>query len=221
MQMHLVLDEDGGADEAHKAVMMIAYFVGQDAFAAIVNRFKGSAAPHVPEPDAKVIFGGGGQDTSAKATVLPAVDTGERDSEGLPWDARIHSSSKAKVAAGTWKFAKNLDDNFKMSVLAELRGGHAKPAADPMALPDALKRTAPPPPAASAAPPPPATDGAVTFIDLMKKITGGIHSGKLTQASIIDACGVAGLSNAAALSQPANAVHIPTVNAYIDALLMS
>lgn len=49
------------------------------------------------------------------------VDGNPLDAEGLPWDARIHSSSKAKTAKGVWKARKNVDKDVKTSVEAELR----------------------------------------------------------------------------------------------------
>ena len=43
----------------------------------------------------------------------------------LPWDARIHSASKTKVASGAWKKRRNLSDEVYKSVMAELEGGPA------------------------------------------------------------------------------------------------
>ena len=39
----------------------------------------------------------------------------------MPWDGRIHSSSKAKVADGTWRQKRNLDPALLSSVTAELK----------------------------------------------------------------------------------------------------
>lgn len=44
----------------------------------------------------------------------------ELDSSGMPWDARIHSSSKAKKGDGTWKVRRGLDDKEYEAVRAEL-----------------------------------------------------------------------------------------------------
>lgn len=53
---------------------------------------------------------------------LPVVPAGtELDANGLPWDARIHASTKTKVKAGTWKYKPKLDDQLKAQVEAELR----------------------------------------------------------------------------------------------------
>lgn len=53
----------------------------------------------------------------------PRVASGELDSEGLPWDSRIHASSKAKVANGTWRTKRGADENEVYKIKAELRGG--------------------------------------------------------------------------------------------------
>lgn len=49
------------------------------------------------------------------------IADGELDSEGLPWDARIHASTKTKTVKGVWKARKNVPDDVKLSVETELR----------------------------------------------------------------------------------------------------
>ena len=46
----------------------------------------------------------------------------ELDSEGLPWDKRIHSSSKNKNADGSWRIRKGVDKDLVNKVKIELRG---------------------------------------------------------------------------------------------------
>lgn len=79
--------------------------------------------------------------------------TGVVDADGLPWDPRIHSSSKQLVADGTWRKRRNTAKELFAEVEAELRGLSAVDAPIPAPPP-------PPPPAAVAfanpAPPPPA-----------------------------------------------------------------
>lgn len=53
------------------------------------------------------------------ANSAPSV-AGEVDSEGLPWDARIHASSKEKKADGTWRTRRNLDKAVAAQIKAEL-----------------------------------------------------------------------------------------------------
>lgn len=43
------------------------------------------------------------------------------DKDGLPWDARIHSSSKEKIANGTWKKRRGVDPALVVTVENELR----------------------------------------------------------------------------------------------------
>lgn len=50
-------------------------------------------------------------------TGAPAVD-----SAGVPWDARIHASSKATVADGTWRMKRGVDKAVVDAVTAELNG---------------------------------------------------------------------------------------------------
>jgi len=95
--------------------------------------------------------------TEPKADVAPIIEG--LDSDGLPWDARIHSSSRAKIANGMWKLRRGLDPAIVATVTAELKGAIAAPAPS-AALPAPAAATMLPPP------PPP-----VTFPALIQKIT--------------------------------------------------
>jgi len=70
---------------------------------------------------------------SPAATVgnLPVEAPAGVDSNGLPWDERIHSSSKKTTANGSWVRRKNVDESFFNQVVAELRarGGNVAAAA--------------------------------------------------------------------------------------------
>ena len=89
----------------------------------------------------------------------------EVDSQGLPWDNRIHSGSRAKVADGSWRQKRNLDPNVLAQVEGELRTTMGLPhapesapaAASPAGVfaPAAPEAVAPPPPPAAAVPVPP------------------------------------------------------------------
>ena len=111
------------------------------------------------------------------ATAPTAVPgTVERDSTGLPWDARIHASTKTKVASGAWTAKRNVDPAFKAQVEADLRGLPAPAAAAP-AVPAA-------PPAAPLAPAPvdmPQAPAARTFAQYMAEI-GGMFSARPVDA---------------------------------------
>lgn len=122
---------------------------------------------------------------STSTTTAPASNV-ELDDEGLPWDVRIHSSSKAKIKDGTWKLKRGLDAAYVEEIKAELKQVMNIPA--PAA-------TTPPPPqpqdtnafsvgtvnklieagngGTAIAPPPPAAEPAkiTTFAQLARAIT--------------------------------------------------
>lgn len=56
-----------------------------------------------------------------KDVPLNTVIDNELDAEGIPWDSRIHSSSKAKIKNGTWKIARGISDEQAFPIKAELR----------------------------------------------------------------------------------------------------
>lgn len=117
------------------------------------------------------------------------------DKNGLPWDQRIHSSSKNLNADGTWRYMrvtkaeeKDAFEALKLQVEAELRGtapaGQTPPPPPP--VPDANAQTPPPPPPVTqteqAPPPPPpvnqvstdtgaAADTAVDFKQVFSRVT--------------------------------------------------
>jgi len=51
----------------------------------------------------------------------------EVDKKGIRWDARIHSSSKAKIADGTWKYRRGVTDEEIKRVEGELTGNPTLP----------------------------------------------------------------------------------------------
>ena len=122
-----------------------------------------------------------GPDTSVNPVIeVPSapVATGTTlDAEGIPWDERIHSSSKATIANGTWKKKKGLAPEKYEAIKAELIMGlqsnglaqmqtnepTATPKVDPIEVPSAP---------AVEVPSAPAVEGAVTnFKDLMAYVS--------------------------------------------------
>lgn len=62
------------------------------------------------------------QSANVAATAVPQQTSPvELDSEGLPWDKRIHASTKTKIASGVWKLARGVEPNIVEAVKAELR----------------------------------------------------------------------------------------------------
>jgi hypothetical protein len=135
----------------------------------------------------------------------------------LPWDARIHSSSKGKLAkTGTWKLARNLDPALAASVTAELKAAMALPA--PAAqqpvftapIPEhPVMPPTPPAPHLSVVPPPPVPQptavtpplaaptapGAMTFPAFLVEITKQQAGKKLTFDEVIAVLKEHGLDN--------------------------
>lgn len=83
-------------------------------------------ATAMQEQEAKEIFAAPAPDTVAPApeAVIPAapVANADLDANGLPWDERIHASSKTKDVKGNWKYKRGVDRAVLVpEVEAELR----------------------------------------------------------------------------------------------------
>lgn len=166
--------------------------------------------PSAGTPTVPSHVGTAGAPTAPAAPPNPAGV--ELDVSGLPWDGRIHSSTKAKNKDGTWRALRGLNDEAKAKAIeAELRAAMA--AGAPPAPP------APPqPPAPPATPPaPPAAAGAPTFATLMVKITTAKTAGKLAQEAVDAALAQVGLTTMMQLAPRPDLV--ATVNDFIDACL--
>lgn len=165
--------------------------------------------------------------------VAPAVADG-RDADGLPWDARIHASTKVLNADGTWRGRRGVHDETRKLVEAELRQNMAAPAPPP---PPPLETQAdvttervdmppPPPPgfqqsvAPDVPPPPPApptASGPQLFADFMRKVTEAQTAGTLTtDAPMTIAKGLGLASTAGLMTRPDL---LPAAEAQIDALI--
>jgi len=113
------------------------------------------------------------------ASPTPAGAAEELDPRGFPWDERIHSSSRARLAKGNfWKNRKNLPDGFVEQVEAELRAkGYGVPQTSaPAPVATAQAPALPGTPALPVAAPvaPAANSGAVRVKELM---TMGLAAG--------------------------------------------
>jgi len=129
-----------------------------------------------------------GDDNAPANTAAPAFD-----SAGLPWDARIHSASKATVKDGTWRKVRNADAATVATVEAELRArttpphvagaGMIPPA--PMTAPPPAMPPMPPAPAAMITPPAPPAAAGMPFGDFMQRLQIAIQpGGTLSQADL-------------------------------------
>jgi len=124
----------------------------------------------------------------------PATD-GELDVNGLPWDDRIHASTRTKLVTGAWKNKRGIDATLLANVEAELKGDVA-PAPTP--TPDVAPAPTPTPdlapaPAPDLAPAPTPDAGSITtFPALMTAITSGGLSPQIVNGAI-QAVGLASL----------------------------
>lgn len=125
----------------------------------VATHVSAAAVGDVPFPES-----GGDFTPEQLASPIPAGV----DSEGYPWDERIHASSRNTVADGTWRKKRGVDDALVASVRAEwdakLRPAPAAPTEAERLQADHVS-TMPPDPAsvgfgavAQVPPPPPAAD---------------------------------------------------------------
>lgn len=140
------------------------------------------------------------------------------DSQGIPWDARIHASTKTKLQDGSWKIRRNLDPKTVAEVLDELKGRKGDPvqsdvppppvaqAATIVAPPPAAAVEVTPPPVAQAAAvvaPPPADKPAATpgtFAAAMQLLAKTAELGRFSQPDAVSWLASQGVPNLAGLA---------------------
>jgi len=124
------------------------------------------------------------------------------DKNGLPWDERIHTSTKTTNKDGTWRQKRETDPALVAQVEAELRARVGLPAAAPVAPPAPATPPAPPSAASvfatgvAAAVEAGAPAAPNTFGELMLWVTPKMTAGKLDNAGlqgVLTAHGVASL----------------------------
>lgn len=169
-----------------------------------------SAAPIPPVPIA------------APQSASPAGSV-EVDKHGLPWDMRIHASTKTKVADGSWKMKRGTDPAVIATVEAELRQLMAVPTAAPAANWVQLNKTDDNPGIITQSggwpfpAPAPAPDARQAFVALVGRTSAALQAGKVTQAEVAQCCNEAGIP---ALPLLANRLDLlPLVARNIDALI--
>jgi hypothetical protein len=144
------------------------------------------------------------------------------DKTGLPWDERIHASTKTFNADGTWRKKRGIDVVTISTVEAELRLLMAIPSPASVTTAAAIP---PPPgsPAVPAAPAPPAApdqaDLRSQFVALVGRASAALTAGKLTQAEMASACASVGVDSLPKLGIRLDLV--PHVAAEIDRLIAS
>lgn len=116
------------------------------------------------------------------------------DKSGLPWDERIHSSSKNFTGDGNWRKKRGVDEALVAQVEAQLKALMALPS-------PAAVASVPPPPGPTLVPAPPVpvdlTIGKDAFVKLVKRVSESIQAGKLAQVEVTAVCekhGIAALN---------------------------
>jgi hypothetical protein len=174
--------------------------------------------------------------------VTPAPPTGVPvDSEGLPWDKRIHASTKTKRQSDdTWKLIKGVDKDVVERVKAELRATMSLPVAPapptpvvPVApvvnnysgaqsggyTPPVTIVTAPEPPAVPAppvTPPVPAPPTGMTFSDFVTYATNKIVAKQFSKLQLQEACAAEGITSMPMLENRPDL--IPAIHKFLESI---
>jgi hypothetical protein len=174
------------------------------------------AGPKIVIPPPPIAVG----DTVTGTGIAPGTKIIENgvtvDKSGLPWDGRIHASTKARNADGSWRTKRGLDTTVLAQVETELKALMAIPSAGPQLVP----APPPPPPAQQAAPAASAADdGRLKFVALVGRASAAMQAGKLTQEEIQNCCKSID-PNLVALPLLANRFDlVPQVAALIDGIV--
>lgn len=173
--------------------------------------------PHVPLPTMDLDVGGCTGDIPSSELPSPSsipnpfskppvTASVEVDSNGLPWDARIHSRTKSKNSNGAWKLMRGIDPQLVKTIEDELRAVMSipvPPAPSVPSVPIAPVPVVPVPPIVNPTPipvasvpaapidAPPVSDPTVTsnqygFPSLMAKITSAIATNKIKSGEILE-----------------------------------
>ena len=134
------------------------------------------------------------EETIQQAVETPAVNEApvatqtnhEVDSEGCPWDKRIHAGTKTQTKDGKWKKKKGLDDATWNAVRAEIMGTPAVTQATPVVTtPEVVQTPVVETPAATLPPMTPPTMNGHTVESFTQNfpmvISGLISEGKINQ----------------------------------------
>ena len=173
----------------------------------------GDAQAPVAEAGPKIVVPPPPPPAAVDPREVPARATTEVDKSGLPWDGRIHASTKARNADGSWRTKRGLDPAVLANVETELKALMAIPAAGPQLVP------APPPPAAAVPPPPGGPDPIAAFIGLMGRASAAMQAKKITQEEIQNCCKSIDPSLIALPLLASRTDLVPAVAALIDGII--
>lgn len=129
--------------------------------------------------------------TTPPVPVEPAPSTSALvvDKKGIPWDERIHASSKAFIADGTWRTKRGVDAALVTQVEAELRGFADLAATTPAPAPAPIP--APPPAPAPVA----AAAGLSPYTQLVVDVSKAMTGKGLNPNVVVEACAALGVAN--------------------------
>jgi hypothetical protein len=150
----------------------------------------------------------------------------EIDVNGLPWDIRIHASTKTMTKDGAWTSKRGVQPDLVASVSAELRATMSAPpapamAADTVVVPSEGAAPPPPPPFVTVAPGPvpvsviaPVEAAKTPFAGIIEKIVQLKASGACDDAKIKMICDALGIPGVMSLNARPDLV--PQFHALLD-----
>lgn len=125
--LHIEINGEASPREWKALKMLAAAMLGEDAPAAVVSE-SAPVLPSVPTPPLPSVPMASDSDVSEESAVPIAPLAGVAvDSEGIPWDGRIHASTKTHTKKGLWTLKRGVDENLVNQVKAELRQALAAP----------------------------------------------------------------------------------------------
>ena len=159
----------------------------------------------------------------APAAPAPPATGATLDKDGLPWDARIHASTKTFNADGTWRKKRGVETTLIQTVEGELKKLMAIPSPAAAAPTPPVPPPPPGPATTQAAPPPPANATEVElrmqFVGLVGRASAAIQNGKLLDHELNSTCAFAGVGSLPLLGNRLDLV--PQVAATIDQIIAS
>lgn len=162
-------------------------------------------SPLTASQAAPALFGVANREVSPPPPPPVVTDT-KLDVAGLPWDARIHATTKTMTANGKWKYKKGVDPELVAEVEAQWKAVAALPTPGapspqlplaPVAAPTPLATTTAVPATVTNATTSPSDDGPpTTFAQYIVRTARMQAQGKITLEQINAALGTIGLPSA-------------------------
>lgn len=157
----------------------------------VTDKLKCSVDVHIPELAAADAEPTPEQAFAVDTAPVPQATATGLDKAGLPWDERIHSSSKNFTADGAWRKKRGVSDALIAEVEGQLRQLMAIPAA-PSPFPEVAQASAvPPPPGPTMVPPAPEVDqreSQKSFCHLVGRASKAMGEKKITKEEVQEIC---------------------------------